>query len=423
MPKPQKIVRQDGAVRWKVRFRDGQTNASETFVDKRKANDFCKLVDALGGTRARAVINEHKRETVITMTLSDLLDRWFEWKSARQSDGKPLRVESPYTLVRYEQIIRLHIKPHLGHMQVNLVNQNDVQEWVDWLASERSRKTVADAHSLLHAVYTWANSKSRQLAIVDPCAETELPRKGKRVVKGIKPDEWRILHAAALEGDPDAADLLSFLVYTGWRWSESVAIRCMDVDDMGADGVWVNMGRVLRRVDGSRFEFADDDAKSQAGVRRVKLGGDAAAMVRRRMADLKPTDLLLTNSRGSGWHYSQFHSDVWTFSKLKTDGPGTRERILQAAHRLGLERAAEVKLHWLRHTHAALMVMQGESLAAVQKRLGHESIQTTIGTYGSMVTDVSDAGLDALDRLLSGGAPAVAAGTPALPDAESPAGS
>lgn len=413
MPKPKKVTRTDGSSRWRVRFRAGESNTSETFVTVKAANDFCKLVDALGGARAKATIREHDRDTVITHTLDEILDMWLEWKSAKRDDGAPLRVESHYTLVRYEQLIRLHVKPYLGMIQVNLVTEKDVQDWVDALASARSPKLVADAHSILHSVYKWAASKGRGLAIVDPCTDTDLPKKRKKRVKGLMPAEWEILHAAATEVDPHAADLLAFLVGTGWRWSEAVAVRCMDIDDFGDEGVWVNMGRVLRRVDGSRFEFVDDDGKSAAAIRRIKLGGAAAEIARRRREGRKPTDLLLTNRNGRGWQYSQFHSDIWTYSTLKTDGPRTRTRILQRAHELGLERADEVTLHWLRHTHAAMMLMIEPNFAAVQKRLGHENIQTTVGTYGSMVNDVSAEGLDTFDRVMSGGRRVAIEGPPA----------
>lgn len=401
MPKPHRRQLKDGSVRWVVRFRDGKTNASERFVTREHADQFCGLVTAVGGARARAIINEHESDAVMTHTLGEVIDRWYEWKSATKPDGTPLRVGTPYTLTRYEQIIRLHIKPALGHLPVNLVSEPDVQEWIDDLAGRRSRKLVGDAHSLLHAVYTWAGAKSRGLTVIDPCMETELPTKAKRLPRGLKPAEWRTLHAAAVAVDKDAADLLAFMVYTGWRWSEVVAVRAMDVDVLGADEVYVSVGRVLRRVDGNRFVFVDDDAKSQMSIRRVRLGGTAAALVRRRLEGLAPTDLLLRTRKGGAWRYSSFHSDYWTYSVLSQDGPKTRRRILQRAEDLGLERAKDVKLHWLRHTHAALMLMSGEPMAAVQKRLGHEDIRTTVGTYGSMVSDVSVAGLAAFDAMLS----------------------
>ncbi len=419
MPTPQAVTRKDGSTRHKVRFRDGKTNASETFVTRKQAQKFCELIDAVGGARARQIINEHDAADVITHTLGEVVDLWFEWKSARRPNGSPLRVESAYTLTRYEQLLRLHIKPALGHLQVNLVTELDVQAFVDDLAGRRSAKVVADAHSVLHSVYAWANSKNRGLAIVDPCTETELPAQGKRTVKGFHPDEWRILHRAALDVDGDAADLLLFMVHTGWRFSEAVAPRRMDIDDLGdqqiEDGttvpvVFASVGRVLRRVDGTHFEFVEDEAKSQAGIRRVRLGTDAALMVRRRIRDLEPHQLVFTTRTRKPWRYSSFHSDFWTYSTLSQDGPKTRRRILQRAHDLGLARAADAKLHWLRHTHAGLLLMAGEPMAAVQKRLGHEDIRTTVGVYGSMVSDVSVEGLSRFDALMGGEAPELAPG-------------
>ena len=45
--------------------------------------------------------------------------------------------------------------------------------------------------------------------------------------------------------------------------------------------------------------------------------------------------------------------------------------------------------HWLRHMHVAVMIAAGASLAEIQRRIGHESIKTTIDVYGGGVGDVS----------------------------------
>lgn len=401
MPKPKKYVFKDGRVRWRVRFRDGVADASETFIDEKSAKQFCKLVDAMGGARARATINQHDAHEVLeSKTVGEVADLWLAWKSARDSAGRPIRVDAPYTLTRYEQLIRLHIKPALGHQPINLVSEGDVQAWADHILASRSRKTTADCHSLLHAIYTWAGAKAQGYAVIDPCTETSLPKKRKNVAKGIRPDEWVILHAAAVERDADAADLLLFLYASGWRWSEAVALRSMDVDDYGDGYVSVTMGRVLRR-NGNAWEFVEDDAKSAAGIRTTTLGRVPSAMIRRRRLGLKPHETLFTNRRGTPWRYSSFHSDLWTFRELKQDGPKTKPRILQIAHKRGLLRAPEISPHWLRHGHAAFMLTRGgESESGVQKRLGHEDIRTTVGTYGSLIGDVSRSALDAMDTVL-----------------------
>jgi integrase len=51
-----------------------------------------------------------------------------------------------------------------------------------------------------------------------------------------------------------------------------------------------------------------------------------------------------------------------------------------------LSRAMEIKItpHMLRHTHATELVRSGWDMALVQKRLGHQSIQTTINIYTNL---------------------------------------
>jgi hypothetical protein len=49
----------------------------------------------------------------------------------------------------------------------------------------------------------------------------------------------------------------------------------------------------------------------------------------------------------------------------------------------------------------ALCHAAGMSLAEIQRRLGHEDIQTTINTYGRMIDEMSDEAALKLDRLLT----------------------
>lgn len=42
----------------------------------------------------------------------------------------------------------------------------------------------------------------------------------------------------------------------------------------------------------------------------------------------------------------------------------------------------KIRTHALRHSHASLLISLGENALVVRDRLGHEDIQTTLGTYG-----------------------------------------
>ncbi len=56
-----------------------------------------------------------------------------------------------------------------------------------------------------------------------------------------------------------------------------------------------------------------------------------------------------------------------------------------------LERAPGVprlRIHDLRHTHVAWLIAAGIPLPVIQRRLGHESIKTTVDTYGHLAPDL-----------------------------------
>ena len=46
--------------------------------------------------------------------------------------------------------------------------------------------------------------------------------------------------------------------------------------------------------------------------------------------------------------------------------------------------------HDLRHTHAAMLIAQGEHPKVIQSRLGHSSIQVTLDTYGHLFDGLDD---------------------------------
>lgn len=62
-------------------------------------------------------------------------------------------------------------------------------------------------------------------------------------------------------------------------------------------------------------------------------------------------------------------------------------------------KAKNISPHKLRHTHATLLLSNGENIRVVQEILGHSSINTT-QIYTHVVNDQKDEALDRLDRLM-----------------------
>jgi integrase len=96
-------------------------------------------------------------------------------------------------------------------------------------------------------------------------------------------------------------------------------------------------------------------------------------------------EFLLQNASESGHlQYSNFQSRVWT--------PTVKEAGLRHVP----------KIHSLRHSHGSWLLAEGVDLMTVSRRLGHESIQTTINVYGHISARSERAAADAMGRVLHG---------------------
>lgn len=58
--------------------------------------------------------------------------------------------------------------------------------------------------------------------------------------------------------------------------------------------------------------------------------------------------------------------------------------IKRAAEKAGLP---EIRVHDLRHSHASLLINMGFDIFEISRRLGHESVKTTMDTYGHLYPD------------------------------------
>lgn len=369
-------VSRSGDRTWAVLYRQGKRQTSMTFATQKAAGEFKSLVDVLGPDRAlKAVADDAQGDR---LTVAQLAEAFLEWKA---------RDVTERTMIDYRRDVKNWIEPWFGHRAAELVDETDVQKWVDHMAGRLEPKSVADRHMLLGSMYQFGKAKSRRLVTHNPCLETALPRRAKKPPKGTTVPEYRAILAAARDRNTDAEDLITFLGETGWRFSEGAALDVAYITDDGVD-VWVTVGQVFR-IDGNhRQVIAVDEAKSYAAFRKIRLFPESAAVVRRRIVGKGPGQLVFTNSRGMPWNQNTFLRSTW---------PG----IVKAA---GLFRGPRVSPtpHWLRHMHVAVLAAAGVPLQEIQRRIGHESIQTTINVYGGLIGDISDDSLARATAIMSG---------------------
>lgn len=390
---PREYEARDGTLSWRVRFEHHGRTRSRTFGTELAAKVFCRDLNTHGPDYAVQRQDDESRrdELAGTATLDEVAEQFFAWKTSR--------VRSDRTVADYRRDYGNAIRPRLGSTPVGTITDHDVQQWVDDLRSGTlaprsvggpggtrrrqaiSAKSIGDRHALLHQIMEYAAAPSRKIIDSNPCKGTELPRKRRTQPKGLTPAEWQALDAALRQIDGDAADLATFLLASGWRWSEATALAVADVESIG-ERVWVTMTHVVRRTAAGTAEIVQD-GKADASMRRIEVDRDVADMVRRRCVGKTPADLVFTTGSGAQWHYANFRNRYWSKAVVVAN--------------LGRKPTP----HWLRHTAVVWLALSGASLPELQARIGHASIQTTIGVYGRMIQDAKPEALAAFAAMRS----------------------
>jgi integrase len=254
-----------------------------------------------------------------------------------------------------------------------------------------SPKTIRNLHGLLSSIIDRAVKAEPPLRTRNPCEMTHLPRTdddgadGGEDTEFLTPDEVEGL-IANMERRSD--QLLATIKYgTGMRWSEVTALAPECLVAWGSARPVIRVKRAWKR-DGNGGYYIGMP-KSRRGRRSIRVSPAVVEAVDELGGEDRenPERLYFTGEQGQRLHYSTFY--------------GRWLRAVQRAKEKDLLPVYKTPTaHDLRHSHAAVLISEGRGLTYVQRRLGHESIQTTSDTYGHLLPDADDEAMDVIDRSL-----------------------
>jgi len=209
------------------------------------------------------------------------------------------------------------------------VNAEDIRNYLDFLARERSSSTVSVAYNALLFYYKTIWQRQFFVSLSHPRKEKHLP-----VVLSKSEVNWMISSLT----NPKHKCILSMLYGTGVRVSELTHIKMRDID----------LDRMLLRV------FQGKGKKDRLTILPVSL-----KQTLNKQAQLKtPSDFLFTNGRG----------DHLTEASI--------QKIVAFAARTANVRKS-VSPHTLRHSFATHLLENGTDIRYIQELLGHAKLQTT----------------------------------------------
>lgn len=152
------------------------------------------------------------------------------------------------------------------------------------------------------------------------------------------------------------------LFTTGLRIGEAAALQWEDIDF--ESGI-ISVTKTLYYKSMNEYTFVDP--KTSASIRTVVIDKDT-------IRELK--DWMEVQKR-----VLKDCNFVLSYSGI----PTSKHTLPRALEKLaGLAGVHRIKIHALRHSHVALLISMGVNPLIVKDRLGHEKIQTTLGTYGHL---------------------------------------
>lgn len=355
--------------RYKVRYRYGGKQSSQTWEKKRDAQRFATLLDALGDPQAALDQMGIERGGRAIPTLDEIAADHIRLL-AGITDG---------TRAEYTRLWAKTWTPLLGRIPANQVTPDAISEAVQVLARTYSHKSLRNQLGLLAGVCARAVDKGHLPS--NPTRRVRVPRakeQDRTDMRILTPDEF----AGVLERVKEHyRPFVRFLAGTGARWGEAVALQVQDVALPN-----VRIRRALKWSTDKQHRIVGP-TKTRKGNRTVALPSEVQADLRTLTAG-KPGDaLVFTAPRGGPIVHKTFWQDVW----------------VPAVEHL----EPRPRIHDLRHSHAAWLLAAGVPIHVVQARLGHESIKTTVDTYGGLLPDAQVAAAAAADAVFGGHHPQI----------------
>jgi len=257
------------------------------------------------------------------------------------------------------------IRRHFAYFykkQIDQIQPIHVQSWQLALCKKMKKSYVRGLQGLL----TMALNRAVTLNLI---ANNPAKAVGNVKKEKAKIDFWTKEEFETVVSTINVNDFYQFFLFTclwllfmtGLRVGEATALQWGDLDfDTGV----LDVHKTLYYRNQQQYKFVDP--KTPAGRRSIVLDEDTLHFLHK-------------------WNAMQSRilntSFILSYNNLPTQKYTIAKAIDRYAKHTGVHR---ITTHALRHSHASLLISMGENPLIIKERLGHEDIETTLGTYGHL---------------------------------------
>lgn len=278
------------------------------------------------------------------------------------------------TTLRTYDVIYQKVKPYLGRMKLSEINAIQVQDAMNRLKSDKSRK---DCKALLTDIFKFAISsdllvKNPTLKVITKIDGTE-PKE--RVV--LSDEQVKLFLERTKATSRNTNQIVTVALYTGMRCGEILGL-CWDCVDFEEKTISVKRTLAYLPNDGVNAIYKLHDPKTKSGIRKIPMLPMVEKVLRERYERYldesnlsnknNNMDLVFTSVTGNPLHERNIRTSIGYWIKV----------INKEA---GKEVLPYFTMHNLRHTFATNCIQKGMSPKALQKLLGHKDLTTTMNLY------------------------------------------
>jgi integrase len=347
--------------------------------------------------RLKAIANRGDYVEASKLTVGDFLDRWEAW-AATQVSAK--------TLERYTELLRHHVRSHLGEARIQRLRTVDFAVLYGKLQTAKpagaglAPRTVGHVHRLLHRVFGHAVKWS--VIATNPVAAAEPPRVMRPEIKILSPDEIKTVLAAlrapaprpGYKVKPENHPLYRIALIglaTGLRRGEIAALQWSDID--------IESGklRVERSLEQTNAGLAFKPPKTKAGRRTISVPASITAELRAHWREQQEQRLALGLGKAAPDDpvFVRPEMTAWPPDSMTTAWSKTIAR-------LGLPK---VTLHALRHTHVSQLIAAGLDVVTVSRRIGHSNPTVTLAVYAHLFGNADERAATIVETALASALP------------------
>lgn len=362
---------------WMYRHKYYNSDGKRTEKKKSSFKTEKAALKALLKVKAATLRGETKHIEYDNLNVATWLDMWYEANQYKWKDT---------TRVQREYIIRLHLKPFLGHYKLQKLDRYTYQkEFINRLRGKYKSSSIQRFHTIFKIAINAAveeeilqRNRFTKITITNPNETTE-----PTINNFLTPAQLvAFLKEAELYNNLTIYMFILLVAYTGLRRGEALGLRWSDVD-------FTNNSIKIERT------------RDDQGVRSPKTKNSYRTIL---VDEIVITQLTAYKKWCKELQFKcgkKVDNDTYIFLNEKTGREISHTNVLWHFNKIKLKQGfTEITVHGLRHTHATILLNEEQNVKEIAERLGN-TVDMIYQIYGHVLKELKHKSVTLFSQSLS----------------------